>query len=105
MNSGHLNNSDINVLVDSYLQKLDYDLSNIDESMAESYTSHPINAFHLMKRTSTLMPKIQEMLQNESKGGANDEVRNAVHEWHTQNILLYVEPKIGIWRTLPKTNY
>ena len=53
------NSSEIEVVLDSYLRCLDYDLNSADEAQAESYDSHPINAFHLMKRTSTLMPKIQ----------------------------------------------
>ena len=57
------NNSDIKVLVEDYLKSIDYDWNSADESQAESYAAHPINAFHLMKRTSMMMPKIKSALQ------------------------------------------
>jgi len=45
---------------DFYLKSLDYDLSGSKTIDAEIYVSHPINAFHLMKRTSTFMPLVNK---------------------------------------------
>ena len=72
--SNYSNNNDLKVLVDGYLESLDYDLNSADDRLDESYAFHPINAFHLMKRTSTLMPKIQNILKQSSAGAESVEV-------------------------------
>ena len=72
--SNYSNKDDLKVLVDGYLESLDYKLNSPDDNLAKSYAFHPINAFHLMKRTSTLMPKIQSILKQSSAGAESVEV-------------------------------
>ena len=44
-----------------YLNNIDYDFKT-DELNGEDYVSHPVNAFHLMKRTSSWMPMIKQQI-------------------------------------------
>ena len=44
-----------------YLNTIDYDFKS-DELNGEDYVSHPVNAFHLMKRTSSWMPMIKQQI-------------------------------------------
>ena len=43
----------VNPAADMYLKSLDYNASSRSLINAEAYVSHPINAFHLMKRAAS----------------------------------------------------
>ena len=57
---------DTNNLIEKYLDNIDHPYKSIGCD-AESYVSHPINAFHLMKRTSNWMSKIKHQLENKTQ--------------------------------------
>ena len=57
---------DTNNLIEKHLDNIDYPHKSIGCD-AESYVSHPINAFHLMKRTSNWMSKIKHQLENKTQ--------------------------------------
>ena len=62
--------------IEKYLENIDYPYKS--DYDAESYVSHPINAFHLMKRTSNWLSRIKHQFENRSQNWIStkkDEVR------------------------------
>ena len=53
---------------------VDSDDSDAAVAVAEAYVSHPVNAFHLMKRTSHWMPKIKNHFGKSGATNTTDEV-------------------------------
>ena len=47
-------NQNSSVLIKSYLKLVDFD----EKSETDDYVKHPINAFHLLQRTSQWIPKL-----------------------------------------------
>ena len=62
--------------IKNYLENIDYPYKSDYDS--ELYVSHPINAFHLMKRTSNWLSRIKQQFENKSQNWIStkkDEVR------------------------------
>ena len=54
------NNNSTNRILEHYLSLT----GNFTSKVVSNWVSHPINAFHLLKRTSTLMPKLLKQNPN-----------------------------------------
>ena len=53
-------NSNQSFLVNSYLQSIDFD----EKIETDEYVKNPINAFHILQRTSQWIPKLQKTIPN-----------------------------------------
>ena len=67
-------NSIINNDCNNDVINVDSDDSDAAVAVAEAYVSHPVNAFHLMKRTSHWMPKIKNHFGKSGATNTTDEV-------------------------------
>ena len=54
------NNPNTTLLVQRYLQAVDFD----ENFETDEYVKHPINAFHLLQRTSQWLPKLKKVIPN-----------------------------------------
>ena len=53
-------NQDQKIFFETYLKSVDFD----EEIETDEYVKHPINAFHLLQRTSNWIPKLQKTIPN-----------------------------------------
>ena len=54
------NTKDIKEIIESYLKSVDFD----EKTETEEYVFHPVNAYHLLKRTTKWIPKLTKVIPN-----------------------------------------
>ena len=54
------NTKDIKEIIESYLKSVDFD----ETTETEDYVFHPVNAYHLLKRTTKWIPKLTKVIPN-----------------------------------------